>query len=66
MRGRKCFYRRRPRAVSEYSVWRRQAVRMDLPRLLLDGQSLSSTDRDAQGQSLDRHAPAQRDLYREF
>ena len=43
-----------------------QSLCLDLSRLLFDGQSLSFADRDAQGQSVHWHAPAQRDLYSEF
>src|SRR6266540_7462989 len=51
---------------SKYSLRSRQSLRLDLPRLLLDGQSLSFARRNAQGQSLHRHAPAQRHLYSNF
>ena len=44
----------------------RPSLLLDLPRLLLDGQSLSLAGGDAQGQSLHRHAPAQRQLHSKF
>lgn len=43
-----------------------RAVQLGVPRLLPDGQSLPSCDRNARGQSLERHASLERRLHPDF
>ena len=52
------FHRPRPRALSADSLPGYLSLQLDLPRLLSNGQSLSSPDRDPQSESLAWYAPA--------